>query len=232
MWQSGKSWQIKMNRYLKEKKEVFIEKRIGNTLIVAVNPLPEEVQIDSVIKKVKNLIPEHFLNNIDTIYIGQFEMLKDRDLTAMYSDGAIYISNEQYSSSGMAEEIIHEISHSLEETESASIYADGRLESEFLAKRRNLYFILKQEGYPVELGHFLELDYSRDFDEFLYEVIGYPLMSTLTVNLFYSPYGATSLREYFANGFEAYYYHRDISYLKKVSPILFDKVKKLGYNKE
>ena len=227
-----KGWQTRMNNYLKERKQVFIEKTIGNTTIVAMNPLPEEVQIDDVIGHVKALIPNQFLNNIDTIYIGQFKALKDRDMTAMYSDGAIYISNDQYSASGMAEEIIHEISHSLEESDPARIYGDGLLESEFLAKRRNLYSILKQEGYSVELGHFLEPDFSKDFDEFLYTIVGYPLLSSLTVNLFYSPYGATSLREYFANGFEAYYYHRDVNYLKKVSPILFDKVKDLSYNEE
>ena len=34
------------------------------------------------------------------------------------------------------------------------------------------------------------------------------------------------LREYFANGFEAYFYHKDI-YLKKVSPILYGKLEEL-----
>ena len=58
------------------------------------------------------------------------------------------------------------------------------------------------------------------------------MLSAITIHMFYSPYGATSLREYFANGFEAYYYHRDVNFLKKISPILFDKVKELGYNRE
>ena len=80
--------------------------------------------------------------------------------------------------------------------------------------------------------NFLNLEYSIGFDNFLYKEVGYPLLSVLTVNLFYSPYGATSLREYFANCFEAYFFHKDVAYLKKISPNVFAKIVNLGYNKE
>jgi len=221
-----------MKKYLKERRQVFVERNIGNTLVIAKDTLPKDISIDSVIEKVRNSIPEHFLENIDSIYIGQFENLISRELTAMYSDGAIYITNEQHSESDMVEDIIHELAHSIEESMPADIYGDGKVEGEFLSKRQNLYFALKDENFPVELGEFLDLDYSEAFDEFLYKQVGYPLLSAISINIFYSPYGATSLREYFANGFEAYYYHRDVNYLKKISPNLFDKVKNLGYNEE
>ena len=54
----------------------------------------------------------------------------------------------------------------------------------------------------------------------------------MSVNLFYSPYAITSLREYFANGFEAYFNNKDRSRIHVLSPILFDKLEKLDYNKE
>jgi len=45
--------------------------------------------------------------------------------------------------------------------------------------------------------------------------------------LFYSPYGATSLREYFANGFECYFHKRDHKFLKKISPAIFSKIEQI-----
>ena len=49
-------------------------------------------------------------------------------------------------------------------------------------------------------------NYVLEFDEFLYKTVGYDLLRDLTVELFVSPYAATSLREYFANGFEHYFF--------------------------
>ena len=112
------------------------------------------------------------------------------------------------------------------------VAGDELLEKEFLSKRRSLWFHLKEEGYIFDLEYYLNPDYDRSFDNFLYQEVGYPMLAVLTSNLFYSPYGATSLREYFANGFEAIFYHRDPERLKKISPILLDKITKLMYNED
>ena len=56
--------------------------------------LPEEVDIDFVIKYVAKRLPDHVLGNIDLIYIGQFQDLIDRDVNALWQNGAIYITNE------------------------------------------------------------------------------------------------------------------------------------------
>lgn len=221
-----------MKNYLQSKKHKFIEKHIGNTLVIAKDSLPDNIDIDNVLSMLKKFIPLNFLNGVDSIYIGQFQNLIDREMHAMYSDGAIYVTNDQASDTDMLEDIIHEVAHSLEETHTHEIYGDGKIEKEFSAKRQKLYFILKEEGFDVELSYFFENEYSEEFDSFLYKEVGYPMLSALSVNLFYSPYAATSLREYFANGFEAFFYHRDVHYLRKVSPILFDKLQTIAYNKE
>jgi Mlc titration factor MtfA (ptsG expression regulator) len=49
----------------------------------------------------------------------------------------------------------------------------------------------------------------------------------MTVGLFCSPYGATSIREYFANAFE-YYFIKDPKYVKKVSPRVYVKINQLS----
>jgi len=221
-----------MKNYLQNKRQSFIEKSIGNTIVIAKDNLPDNVDIDNVLSMLEKFIPLSFLNGVDSIYIGQFQNLIDREMHAMYSDGAIYVTNDQASETDLVEDIIHEVAHSLEENHTSEIYGDNKIEKEFLAKRQKLYFILKGENFNTELSYFFETEYSEEFDSFLYKEVGYPMLSALTVNLFYSPYGATSLREYFANGFEAFFYHRDVHYLKKISPILFDKLQLIAYNKE
>ena len=78
----------------------------------------------------------------------------------------------------------------------------------------------------------LNIEYSEEFDEFLYKSIGYEKLANISTGLFVSPYGITSLREYFANGFEEYFI-RDPFYLKKISPQIFNKIEQIAnYNKE
>ena len=48
------------------------------------------------------------------------------------------------------------------------------------------------------------------------------------MGLFISPYAATSLREYFATGFEAYYMGKK-DQLDKISPVLYDTIDKIHH---
>ena len=70
---------------------------------------------------------------------------------------------------------------------------------------------------------FLNIDYSKEFDEFLYREVGYDKLTFFTMGLFVSPYGATSYREYFANAFE-HYFLTDPQYVKIISPAAYDKI--------
>jgi len=175
-------------------------------------------------------IPQHLLGNLDSIYIGDYEFLKAREINAAYKDAAIFVSNEQDNNQDLADDIVHEVAHSIEETHQELIYSDKSIEREFLNKRRELYSILATEGYKAELIRFINPEYDSEFDQFLYKEVGYSALSMLSVNLFYSPYGATSLREYFANGFEALFHHRDVERIRAISPNLFDKLTKLVYS--
>ena len=66
----------------------------------------------------------------------------------------------------------------------------------------------------------IQFQYNKKFDMYLYEEVGYPILNTLTVGLYCSPYGATSIREYFANGFE-FFFLKDRELVKQVSPQLY-----------
>ena len=213
-----------MRKYIKENINKNNKRLLFYRIMVYIkDPLPEGFDIDSVFSEIEKSVPEHLAYGIDSIFIGQFDELKNRELDALYQDGAIYTTNEQRSENDMIDDIIHELSHANEETYAALIYADGKIESEFLGKRKKLLDILKAEGYNVSIDTFMNTEYSKDFDMFLYKEVGYEKLTMFTMGLFISPYGATSLREYFANGFE-HYFLNDPKYVKLISPAIYEKV--------
>jgi len=125
----------------------------------------------------------------------------------------------------MLENFIHEVAHSLEVQHGENIYSNN-LRKEFLGKRHRLYHLLKAQGYHTNPAFYANIEYNQKFDEFLANEVGYPTLLSLTMGLFVSPYGATSLQEYFANGFEKYYLDSPET-LKQISPILYRKIEEI-----
>ena len=210
---------------LKESKERYLH---GHIPVHIKDSFIQPIDLDFVLKKVEHILPAALLNAIDSIYVGQFGILNKREVNAMYYEGSVYVTNHQDDEDDLLDDIIHEIAHSVEEMRGIEIYPDGLIEQEFLGKRTRLESLLKSEGFKVPSEWINNPEYSIEFDEFLYKDVGYPLLTGLTMGLFYSPYGITSLREYFANGFEAVFLHKDGHYLKKISPHLFSKLETLN----
>ena len=200
--------------------------------VIVSHRLPSHISLDLVFADVKSKVPSHLLVGLDYVYVGEFSFLKERELNAMYKDGALFISNDQDDQDDMVDDIIHEIAHLVEDNYNQFLYQDQTILKEFLSKRESLYHLLESEkdmfdSYFPNYGLFTNPDYSQAFDMFLYKQVGYENLTLLTVNIFYSPYAATSLREYFANGFEAFFHHKDIARLKNISPFLFKKISNL-----
>ena len=196
---------------------------IHNVPFFVVNEVQEEVSIPHLCADLEEFISPALLRNVDVFYIGDFKELKGRN--AAYADGAIYISNAELTNEDIVENVMHEIAHSLEETYSNHIY-DSDLVSEFRAKRETLREILKSHGYKLNPEYYDNLQYNRKFDSFLSDTVGYPELLSLTMGLFASPYGATSIQEYFANGFEKYFLDSP-EMLRKISPVLYRKIEEI-----
>ena len=188
--------------------------------------LPEHVDVDFVIRYVAKRLPNHVLSNIDLIYIGQFQDLIDRDVNALWQNGAIYITNDQDSEMDMIDDLIHEIAHSNEKQFEQLIYEDGRLEKEFLLRRKKLAYILKDKGFGVPTGFIYNVDYDKNIDDYLYQKVTYDTLWQLVVGIFPSPYAVTSLREYWAKGFEHFYMGKKED-LREAQPVLFSKLMQL-----
>lgn len=205
------------NHFTKSGIEVFVKDSLNDNTSIS-------LAIDLMFKK----IPSILLQNVRKIYVGQYEELKNRSIQAMYKNACIFVTNEQNNTEDLLDDLIHEVAHSVEEIYNNFIYEDQQIEKEFLNKRKNLWLKLKNMGFTCDLNLFLNTKYTRKFDMFLYKKVGYDVMRTTTAGLFHSPYAATSLREYFADGFEAFFLKENLDRLKSSSPKLFMKISKLS----
>lgn len=211
-----------LKTYIKNKKQKHY--RINGIEVQEKDECPSDVNIPEVIDSVSQRIPSHLLRNIKSIRIGNFDVLNKRKIQAMYKDSTIFVTNIQDDSRDLLDDIIHEIAHSVEEIYQKDIYSDGILEKEFLRKRKEMWQLLKSRGLEYNLHSFLTPEYTQEFDNLLHQEIGYDTLRTLLHSIYYSPYAATSIREYFANGFEAFFMEEQLGRLKRVSPVLYDKI--------
>lgn len=203
-----------------KKQKYFV---INNINIVIKDDFVVDINFKNVLNKIFKAIPSSMFHQVEAIYVGQFKELNQRKINAAYMDGAIYVTNAQSNEEDLIDDIVHELAHSIEEMIKFDIYDDGKIISELVAKRLKLKDILSSNGYKTDKQNFEDVEFSEKFDKYLYEDIGYPILNTLVVGLFCSPYGATSIREYFANGFE-YFYLKDRQYIKTISPQLYKKL--------
>jgi len=179
-----------------------VEYYIYNIPVFLVGTRPPEADIPEFCAKAEEILPPALLRNIDVVYVGDMRELQGRNAT--YDNGAIYMTDNEPTVDDMIENLVHETAHSLEESYGHTIY-NPQLIREFKGKRERLYHLLKAEGYKTSPFLFDFTEYNEKFDKFLADEVGYPTLLTLTMGLFVSPYGATSIQEYFANGFEKYF---------------------------
>jgi len=198
----------------------------GDVPVLVKDPLSEEVDLPYCLRQIEQTIPKHLIYGLDSIIIGAFPEFKKRSINAFYRDGAIYVSNVQDDEEDFIDDIIHEIAHLAEKNYGALIYEDQKITREFLGKRQRLFYLLKAEGFDVLPKDFMETEYSQEFDEYLFQTIGYPTLTQLTLGLFLTPYGVTSLPEYFAESFD-YYFLKDREYVKKITPMCYEKITEL-----
>ena len=218
--------QTSFKENLKNRKYYFIH----NTPVFIIDSFPKSIDTNYIMKSVEETIPTSFMQGIEGIYVGNFPELKSRDIQAFSRDDAIYLSSFEdepnISPELIVRDIVHEISHFLEENYYYEIYDDDLIRREYEGKKQRLADLLRAEGYEFPEKLFFSDDYVDELDDFLYKKIGYDKISILSVGLFLSPYSITSIREYFANGFEEYLMG-DYDYLKDISPILFSKIQEL-----
>jgi len=188
--------------------------------------LPEEIDAEFVFKYISSRVPAHLIDGVDIIYIGKFPYMIEKGFNAYYEDGAIYVTNEQENDRDMIEDIVHEIAHACESLYHELIYGSGSIFSEFKT-RRGLLADLLEQLYELPEDFRTKIEYDEEIDGFLYETIGYDVLSQITTGIFISPYAATSVNEYFARGFEEYFLNSQET-LKMINPRLYEIIKQIS----
>jgi hypothetical protein len=215
---------------LNKQKEQRREFQLFGRLFYLNDPFMFPIDVPAVIEDIETIIPPHLFEEVDQIMVGDFEFLHDKGREGEYRDGAIYITNQIATEKDLVENIIHELSHSIEAKYGHFIYGDMLMHSEFAGKRKRLKHILEADGWDIEQD-FSETEYNEELDLFLYQNIGYMNLGAYTSGLFVSPYAVTSLQEYWAVGFEDYFIG-DREYVRKISPQLFSKIEGVLYYDE
>ena len=209
--------------YGKNQNKKLSNQKIGQINIFVKDPFVNEIDHEIVFKKIDQLLPDHILELVDIIYIGEFDHFKKKNANATYSDGAIYVDHKQENENDLIDDVIHEFAHASEDGFAALLYEDDMIKQSFIDKRIKLKKTLRYENYSVDDYDLKSVDYNNALDQFFFREVGYEKLGNLTQGLFLGPYSATSLREYFARGFEEYYLgNRD--FLKDVCPYIYKKL--------
>lgn len=200
-----------------------MEYYIYDVPVFVMTEISPSVDLPTFCEEIEELVAPVLLNNIEVVYIGEFKELENRN--ASYMNGAIYMTAAEPTNFDMIENFVHEVAHSLEGEYGMLLYTDD-LRNEFLGKRNRLKHTLTSQGYHINPLLYDFTEYNEKFDEFLAAEVGYPVLVPLTMGLFVSPYGATSLQEYFANGFEKYILD-DPRRVQTISPVLYEKIEEI-----
>ena len=191
------------------------------------DPLPDNIDLNNVFSFINSRIPPYILELADSVHIGDYPDLEQRHINAKYSNGAIHLTNDQDNDDDIIDDIIHELAHAVEEHYGSELYLNGDIEQEFRGKRKKLERLLRYMDYDTHLYDFENPQYLKKFDFFLLKGVGYDIIESLTIGLFINPYAATSLREYFATGFEDYYLNNG-DYIRETSPQLYKVLEELN----
>ena len=212
-----------IKNYMSQRRKNLDSRLIYGIQVHIKDSLPKNIDVDTIIGTINARLPQHVLDLVDVIYVGEFDFLEEKQSNATYMDGAIYTTNKQDNDEDMLDDILHEYAHAVEKHYNVQIYSDNAVESEFLTKRLKLETLLDYEGYDVGEYNFANPDYDLNFDIFLHNEIGYEKIRNLDQGMFLNSYSITSLSEYFATSFEEYYL-RNRRIVKKIAPATFIKI--------
>ena len=177
------------------------------------------MNLEFVLNYISARVPFYLTQNIEIIYVGKFPEMEEREINAFYENDAIYVTNEQEEEMDMIEDIIHEISHAVEQNNQEFIYESGQLQREFLGKRRALSNLLSQK-FKVPADFDIDVEYDRAIDDFLFRDVGYDALNQICVGIFPSAYACTSVSEYWAKGFEELFIG-ETNDLRQMCPVLY-----------
>lgn len=216
-----------MIKYIAEKQKITRAKFGSYNLHGVPVEVTAEINFDifKVIERVKSILPEKTFKNLKSIKIKNMKPdSQELPFNAYYINRHLFIHNKQDNIIDAVDDIVHEMSHHIEKKYEEEIYGDGLLAREFLNKRKMLYDLLSARGLRPPPDLLTIIRYDKKIDDYLYNEVGHKLYNFLS-GLFLNEYSVTSLREYYAVGFEKYLIdYKGHTKMKKNNPVLYKKI--------
>ena len=64
-----------IKNYIKKNQSSMSKKLVGGMYVMIKDPLPKNININSVVQSLTSKLPSHILELVDVIYVGQFDFL-------------------------------------------------------------------------------------------------------------------------------------------------------------
>tara|TARA_R110001592_G_scaffold300722_4_gene571951 strand:- start:464 stop:1126 length:663 start_codon:yes stop_codon:yes gene_type:complete len=217
---------MSLTTYITERKQSAARTAVnGIEFIILDKGKFDTADIQYLLNQIEEKTSPESCQHIHQIKLGSFPKLEKENYKSYYKDGVMYLSNKENFVEELLMNFFHELAHSFEKPYFDQIYGDRFLEKEFLNKRNRLKSVITMyEGGRPPPFDFNKINYSKELDDYLANTIGYEKLWKYSAGIFTNPYAATSLREYFAAGFESWL-KGDQNLLYRISPVLYNKLK-------
>lgn len=195
----------------------FYKEYIYKNVTIFVNKR-SNINWDFVLKSLPRI--DTLLGNIESIYYGQHEELKQKQNLSVYNQNSILISDEVGDEELVLKCIAHECIHSHVDDFEKNIFFK-KASKEYLEKKK---YVLNMTGETDEFINLLY--YNSNFDKYLLN-IGYDKLNKIIKGKFPSSYSVTSFIEYVAICTEELYFG-DSLIIKKMCPNVIKFIKNIG----
>jgi hypothetical protein len=167
---------------------------------------------------------DYLLGNIDAIYYGHHQYLKDKNNLSVYNEGSILISDEVSDEETFLKCIVHEVIHSHSKEFEKNVFFQ-KASREYLEKKK---YVTNVTGDGEKYNNLLY--YNNSFDKYLLN-FGYDKLKKIIKDKFPSAYSVTSFIEYIAICAEELFFGDEIVIIK-MCPFAVKFIKSIGGNLE
>ena len=81
---------MKLNNYIQRKNKKTKHYTFNGIEILIKDELPQNISFKQVLEEMSRILPRVFLDNIDAIYVGEFEHLKKRLSSCLHGQQGLY----------------------------------------------------------------------------------------------------------------------------------------------
>jgi hypothetical protein len=167
--------------------------------------------IESFKQNVKK-IPKYFFSLCNKICVYPSKSLNDHGYDSFNNNDTITINLDNIDSEhDLMKSLVHELYHSIQ-NEIKNTFNEQYINvcKEYITKKKKILDIFQNDNRfkPPKKLYYKTLEYNRDFDNYLHNIITYDVLFTRIIDIFPNAYSITSIDEYLAVCFEIFFFEK------------------------